>query len=154
MLYTLLLSAHNFTRWLVLAAAIWALVRMWHGFATGRGWTGKDRTAGFVFLRLFELQFLLGIVLFVTSPVVRPIFSNLRLMVSEPLQRYFSLEHPIQMILALVAAQVGFAVAKRVEGDRRKFLRAAIGFTIAILLILAAIPWAGENARPLLRLPW
>ena len=52
------------------------------------------------------------------------------------------------MILAVVAAQLGYSLSKRAEGDRAKFMRSSLGYGVATLLVLYAIPWW----RPLL--PW
>jgi hypothetical protein len=52
----------------------------------------------------------------------------------------------------MVLAHVGRARVRRVSGDARKHKVAAIFFTLALLTILATIPWPGTVAgRPLLR---
>ena len=70
-------------------------------------------------------------------------------------EHFFTLEHPVQMLLAVVLAQMGFSAAKRGKDDRTRFVRGAIFYTLAVILILVAIPWPGsEQGRPLFRLPF
>jgi hypothetical protein len=47
----------------------------------------------------------------------------------------------LMMIVALVLAHIGRSRAKKADTDVSKHKNAAIFYTIAILLILAAIPW-------------
>jgi hypothetical protein len=69
----------------------------------------------------------------------------------DPVMRFFAVEHPFMMLLAVIVAQAGFSLSKRAGSDRAKFVRAAICYTISAVLILAAIPWPFLKAgRPLL----
>ena len=54
------------------------------------------------------------------------------------------------MLLAISIAQVGYSISKRATTDRARFLRAAIAYSLAGLLILASIPWPFmKYGRPL-----
>ncbi len=55
--------------------------------------------------------------------------------------RFFTVEHWLLMIVALVVAHIGRSRAKKAADDKGKFKQAAIFFTIAMVLILLAIPW-------------
>jgi hypothetical protein len=66
--------------------------------------------------------------------------------------RFWAVEHLFGMLVAMVLAHVGRARVRRVSSDSRKHKVAAIFFTLALLTILASIPWPGTVAgRPLLR---
>ncbi|WP_293909979.1 hypothetical protein [Deinococcus sp.] len=58
-----LLTRHNLSRWLVLAAAISVLARMLGGLRTRRIWSGADTTAGRIFVALMDWRRLLGLLL-------------------------------------------------------------------------------------------
>jgi hypothetical protein len=45
------------------------------------------------------------------------------------------------MILALLAAQLGYSLAKRAKDDRGKFVRSSLGYLVAALLMAYGIPW-------------
>ncbi len=62
--------------------------------------------------------------------------------------RFYAVEHIALMIVVLALVHLGRSLPKRVESARKKHRQAAIFFGLAIIFILAAIPWE----RPLLRL--
>jgi hypothetical protein len=67
--------------------------------------------------------------------------------------RFFSLEHGLLMIIALILVHVGRVSVKKAATPAAKHKRTLLFFGIAIVLILAAIPWPFREtiARPLLR---
>lgn len=152
MIYLILKDAHNVMRWLVLLAALWALFRSWRGLVSGSVWSPKDRSAGLIFSSVLNLQFVVGILLYCLSPLTNPIFTQgFKYAMSNPVYRFFTVEHPFTMLMAVILAQIGYSASKRAPTDRSKFLRASIAFTLALILILVAIPWPGTpQGRPLL----
>ena len=50
------------------------------------------------------------------------------------------------MVIAVILVHIGRALSRRADNDNGKFKRAAIFFTLGLLVVLAAIPWF----RPLL----
>jgi len=149
-MYLFLKDLHNIFRWLVLLGCLWALVRVWAGFLKHSDWTKKDRIAGLVFTSILNLQFILGLIVLFTGPI-RFAYSSMGTTMKDPVMRFFAVEHPFMMLLAVIVAQAGFSLSKRAGSDRAKFVRAAICYTISAVLILAAIPWPFLKAgRPLL----
>jgi len=148
--YLLLKDAHSILRWIVILTLLWALLRFWSGLFGRSEFTRKDRAAGLVFTTFLNLQFLLGIILYATSPYMKGLMSNFGLSMKDPISRFFLVEHPLAMFLAVVVAQVGFSLSKRAVDDRGKFLKGAIAYTVAAILILVAIPWPFmKYGRPL-----
>lgn len=151
MLYPFLKDTHSILRWVVLLTALWALARVWVGLLKNSDWSKKDRIAGVAFTSALNLQFLIGIVLYGISPLTKAAMANFGAAMKDGMLRFYAVEHPTMMFLAVVLAQVGFSLSKRHGTDRGKFLRAAIFYTIAFVLILASIPWPfSKYARPLL----
>lgn len=66
--------------------------------------------------------------------------------------RFFWVEHPVMMIIAIVLITIGRGQAKKPIPDPAKYKKAFWFFLIALLVILAAIPWPGHqpHSRPLL----
>lgn len=66
--------------------------------------------------------------------------------------RFFWVEHPLMMIIAIVFITIGRGQAKKSIPDAVKYKKAFWFFIIALLLILASIPWPfrAEIARPLI----
>ncbi len=150
MAYVFLLNTHNILRWLVILSSLWALYRVWSGLVSRSEWAKQDRMSGVIFTSLLNLQLVIGLLLLFTGPM-KAAFSNMSATMKDPVMRFFAVEHPFMMILAVIVAQAGFSLSKRAGTDRAKFLRAAICYTVATILIFASIPWPFmKAARPLL----
>jgi len=152
-MYGLVLILHSLIRWFVLLAGIVTVVRAITGWRTGRPWTLADDRAGARFMMAFDLQMLLGLLLyFLLSPITRAAMQDFGGAMANSALRFWAVEHLFGMLVAMVLAHVGRARVRRVSSDSRKHKVAAIFFTLALLTILASIPWPGTVAgRPLLR---
>lgn len=140
-LYSALLAIHNVLRWLVLIAAVAAIVGTWHGVFKKREWTKGDRLRTVGFVAGMHLQLLLGLLLYANSPIVRAAFSDPGAAMGERQLRFFFVEHIFLMIVAVVVVQLGSILARKAQEDFQKHKRAAICFTLGLILILAGTPW-------------
>jgi hypothetical protein len=136
-----LLVVHSYLRWLVLLAGVMALFQMVNGYARNAAYTPTDATTSRIFIGLFDLQFLLGLILFGISPKVREAWQSWSASMTFPHTKFIVVEHPLLMFIALSVAHGGSVWAKRAPTDRLKFQRSAIGFALALGLILLGIPW-------------
>ena len=155
-MYEVFLSLHNILRWVVLIVAVLALIRMYFGGWMGRkAYSKADDRVSLLFTIMLDLQLLVGIILYVfLSPTTLALLTGTGSM-SAPLTRYFGAEHAAMMLLAVIVAHVGRAQSKKAADARGKFRRAAIWYTVALVLLLAGIPWPFlPTARPWLRLPF
>lgn len=118
---------HSFWRYAVLIAAVVALV------AAVAAWLGKlpprktARQAGLLYGIPLDIQAMVGIILWL-----------LRGGMSQ--ERPFRLEHPLIMILALVAIHVGQIMAKRSRSDKGAARIVAIAIAVSFVLVLVGIP--------------
>lgn len=147
-MYEVLKGVHNILRWVVLAGGAYALVLALKGLFSGGAWQKRDRLAGVVFTAALGLQLIVGLILYVVSPLTRAAMQDMGAAMQNDTLRFFAVEHMTAMIAAVVIAQVGYSVGKRAGSDRAKFAWNAAGYGIAMLLVLSLIPWW----RPLL--PW
>ncbi len=147
MLYTVTVIAHNIFRWLVLLAAVWALWRAYRCWLGKREWEDADAQAGFMLSLSLDIQALLGVILAFASPPVRVGFVNLAGAMQTPEIRFLLAQHMPLMLIGLVVVHITGARAKKAGEDRVKHRWTALGYTLALLMILVAIPWW----RPLLR---
>ena len=158
-MYTTLLTIHNLLRWVVLIAGLVTVIRAISGLSKSRSETanpperGLDR-AGLIYTVSFDLQVLVGLILFfAVSPITTRALSDFAAAMGNTLMRYFTVEHSLMMLVALALAHVGRALSRRAVDDRAKFRRAAIWYTLSLVLMLVAIPWPFlEPGRPLFRL--
>ncbi len=148
--YSFLRDTHSLLRWVVIVACLWVLMRVWSGFFGRSEWTRKDQMAGLVFTSLLNVQLILGLILYAISPITRAAMTNFAAAMKDTTLRFFAVEHLAGMLLAVVIAQVGYSISKRATTDRGKFLRSAVAYSLAAVLIVASIPWPFmKYGRPL-----
>ena len=56
-------------------------------------------------------------------------------------KRFFAVEHALMMIIAWLMVHIGRSMVKKAGTDSAKHKRSLFWFGIAILIILAMIPW-------------
>lgn len=148
-MYEIVLSLHNVLRWLVLVAGVLAVFTAVGGWTGARAWTSSSAGPGRLFTISLDVQFLIGILLYgMLSPVTRAAFSDFGAAMANRDLRFFAVEHALLMVLALMAAHVGKVRAPKAPTDAKRHRTAAIWYGLAMLLILAGMPWF----RPLFRL--
>ena len=95
-----------------------------------------------MFIGLFHLQVLLGLILYSgVSPLVRAGMKDMGAAMKDSVLRFWTVEHIVLMLLAVIVAQVSMSLSKRATEDISTFKRAAIGFTLALILMCLGIPW-------------
>ena len=150
-LYGITLFLHSWLRWAFLVAAVVLLVRSFGAARSGRAWDPKDERWHTATIGLLDLQFLLGILLYVgLSPISRAFFSS-PLRMKDSTLRFFGVEHLILMVAAVAVFHIGRARSKNAEPARRH--KSAWTWSLGgLVLILAGIPWPFFPAgRPLFR---
>ena len=76
-MYGLVLIIHSLVRWLVLLTGLVAVARGINGWRSRRPWKLADERAGFWFLTILDLQFLLGLILYrLLSPITWAAFHD------------------------------------------------------------------------------
>lgn len=147
-MYNIVLVLHNLLRWAVLALAVVALWRAYRGWLGKHEWGQADRRAGLLFTIALDVQFLLGLALLFLSPLVRAALADLgAAMAGSEEIRFLVMEHVPVMLGALVVAHGAAVMARRANPGPAAHRLAALGYTLALVMILLAIPWW----RPLLR---
>jgi hypothetical protein len=146
-MYTAILGLHNLVRWVVIFAGLWVVIRVWRGWLGRAAWTPNDERTIRIFTAALDLQFLLGLLLYlVFSPLTREAFRDVGAAMRDAPVRYFFVEHVGVMLAAIVVAHIGVARVKRQTTDAGRFQTAAVWLGIAVAAIIGFVPWA----RPLL----
>ena len=146
--YPYLLSFHNILRWVVLAAGLAATVIAVSGWSGTKSTNEPLRRFAVIFVASMDLQFLLGLILyFGASPLVHQALQNMSAAMKVKELRFFAVEHTTAMLVALVLAHVGGALARKRKTVTSQYRSAAICFTISLVAMLVGIPWF----RPLFR---
>jgi len=150
--YTILLYLHSWLRYFVLGAGVLAVYYAYTGTSARRPFGKADNAIGASFVGFMLLQLIVGLGLyFGLSP-----YGWKAVKVAGALKdhtvRFFGLQHVLLMVIAIVVAQVGRSLSKKRPDDLRKHRTALRYYGIALLLVLAMIPWGLWNPyRPLFR---
>ena len=134
---SILISSHSGWRWIVLILLLAAVVKMHLGWKGKKTFAAGDRKLARFAMVGFHLQFLFGWMLYMTSDYVQ--FSSDTMGTS--ILRFFTLEHGLMMTVAFILITMGHSKSKKKENDTAKFKVIAVFYTIAFIVILAAIPW-------------
>lgn len=137
-MYAFMLHLHNLMRWVVVLAAVAAIVMAWAGVFNRSAWTKPNANVGRLFSISFDVQVLIGILLYAwLSPITTTAFSNMGAVMSNSVQRFFVVEHLLLMVVAAVLVHIGVARGRKTNAT----LQPAIFYTVALIAVIAAIPW-------------
>ncbi len=128
---------HSVNRWLVLVFLLLAIITAFQGWFGKKTYTEGDRKKALFTLIFTHIQFLLGLILYFISPYVKHESGIMK----DALYRFYTVEHFVMMLIAVVLITIGYSVSKRRTVDLAKFKTTAIYYLIALVIILAAIPW-------------
>jgi hypothetical protein len=151
-LYSLSLFLHSWLRWVIIILGIIAVIRALGGRA-GRPWSQTDTNIGKWFSITLDVQFVIGLLLYAwLSPITQAAFADFGGAMRNSVLRFWAVEHLVGMVIALAVAHVGRAKIRKAASDRRRHTLAALYYGIALIILVASIPWPGRPAvRPLIR---
>lgn len=149
-MYSVLLTLHSWVRWLVLISLLFALFRAYKGWFSKSAFSAFDNSVRHWTATIVHIQLIIGVWLYVISPIVKFFLHNFTEAVHQTNPRFFGMEHAIMMLTAITIITIGSAKAKRKKTDREKFKTMAIWYTLGLIIILTSIPWAFSPfaARP------
>jgi uncharacterized membrane protein len=133
---------HSYLRWLIIGLAVITVVKYLLGWIGKRKFTSVDNRLSLFFITSLDIQLLLGLVLyFFLSPITQSAIQFGGYQLEDPNVRFYAIEHPVIMVLAIVFAHVGRVVVKRTDSDRLKYKRGTILFAISLILMLSRMQW-------------
>ena len=146
--YPSLLVIHNVLRWFVLLAGTAAIVGCLIGIARKLSFAPLGRIVGLIYVSFLDSQFLIGVLLYLCSPIIHTMWAHPAVGMKNHDLRFFAIEHTTYMIIALALAHIGAAKSRKATHATNAYKTALIWYIASFVLILAGIPWW----RPLLRL--
>lgn len=148
-----ILVIHNIMRWAILLFGLWTLLNAITGIMSKRAYTANDNRSNLFFMISCDIQLLLGLALYFSNSWFDKLKTGMGPVMKNSYDRFFTVEHTTMMILAWILVHVGRTSVKRASTDAAKHKKMLLFFGLALLLILAAIPWPfrTEIARPLFR---
>jgi hypothetical protein len=138
-----LLLLHSLLRWVILILLLAAIIQSYSGMSSGRSFTSGDRKLGLFLMISAHTTLLLGLVLWFFGPfgLALAVDNGMGVVMKNAVMRYWVVEHFVGMLIAIALITVGRGVAKKSIPDAAKFKRAFWLFLVALIVILATVPW-------------
>lgn len=144
-MYSTLLGLHSGLRYIVLILLVLALVGAIIGLFGKKAYTEGNRKINLFAMIFTHTQFLVGLILYFFSPMVN--YSNMGEAMKDAMTRYWTVEHSVMMLFAIVLITVGHSRSKKASEAFNKHRSVALYYGLAVLVIVVAIYQSG---RPLL----
>jgi low temperature requirement protein LtrA len=140
-IYNFLKHLHSIGRWIVLVLLV---IAIFNSLVAGkRPWIRSDARTGTFLVIFADLMLLVGLAQWYWGKGYNYIRDSgmSAVMKGEPLQRFFAIEHLVGMLIAIIFIHIGKAQARKAISDKAKHRRTVIFYLIALIIILAMIPW-------------
>jgi hypothetical protein len=137
-----LLDLHNVLRWILLILLLISIFKAFAGWKNKKIFSDGDRKTFLFTLISAHTTLLVGIYLWLWGR-----FGMLKVqwpsegIMKNKFYRFFWIEHPVFMLLAIIMITLGYRMAKKNLPDQVKYRRVLWLFIVALLFILVAIPW-------------
>lgn len=140
-MYPTLLALHSLLRWLVLAFLLYSIFRASVGLIYNKTFSKTDNAFRHWTATVAHIQLIVGILLYTRSPIAKAFWTTNGSASANRDILFYGIIHISFMLTALVLLTVGSALAKRKSADREKYRTILVWFTVALIIILLAIPW-------------
>ncbi len=141
-MYRTIQILHSYWAYLVLLILVLATLNALIKTFGNKEYQAKDFRISLFTLIVSHIQLLLGIVLFFAADYLSLIKDmGMGEIMKNSSLRSNIIEHPITMILAIVLITMGYSKHKKKLTSKTKLKTIAIFYTLALILILAKIPW-------------
>jgi hypothetical protein len=140
-MYNGLLHAHSGVRYLVLLGLLIVIVTSLLGWINRKPYTPTDNKLSLSLFIATHTQLLLGLILYFVSPFVQ--FGATTMSVKET--RYWTVEHLVGMLAAVVLITLARSTSKRMTDDNARHKRMFIFNFVALVVIIAIIAISGRG---------
>ncbi len=148
-----LVHLHNLLRWVILILLLFSIFKSFSGWQGKKSFTAADKKAWLFTLISAHITLLIGLYqwLFGRYGVFTTSLPEGVSIMKDKFFRFYWIEHPTGMILSVILITLGYGMAKKAVADEIKFKKAFWYFTIALIVILATVPWP---FREIVGRPW
>jgi len=140
-MYTGLFHTHSLLRYFILIALVVVIIKAILGLVNKQPFGKWDNKLGLYLFIFTHMQLLIGLILYFVSPFVK--FGPDTM--SDKTTRYWTVEHILTMLVAVVFITLARTTSKRMTTDEAKHKRMLIFNGIALLIIVATIMMSGRQ---------
>ena len=126
-------------RWVVLALLVVTIFKAWSTKRNASGFSAGQAKLGLFSMISLHIQLLLGLALYFMKGWASMLGTPG--VMSSTVMRFFAVEHLVGMLIAIVFGTLGHSLVKRASTDELKNRRQFRYFLIALVIIIASIPW-------------
>jgi hypothetical protein len=140
-MYTGLFHTHSLLRYFILIALVVVIIKAILGLINRQAYGKWDNKLGLYLFIFTHMQLLIGLILYFVSPFVK--FGPDTM--SDKTTRYWTVEHILMMLIAVVFITLARTTSKRMTTDEAKHKRMLIFNGIALVIIVATIMMSGRQ---------
>jgi hypothetical protein len=142
-MYNASIVLHSLLRWVILLFSLIVLFRSFSGMRSGKPFSAGDKRAGLILMISAHIQLLIGLYQWLVGPWGLKNIENIGFgaMMKDKVARFYGIEHLVGMLIAIVLITLARRAAKKNIPDRAKHSQVFWLVLIALILILASVPW-------------
>lgn len=140
-LYSALVHVHSIGRWIVL---ILLVIAIFNSMVAGRRpFIKSDARTGLLLTIFADLMLLIGFYLWYAGNwgYKQIAARGMAEVMKDPTARFFAVEHLAGMLIAIILIHIGKVQGRKPISDKSKHNRTLLFYTLALLIILASVPW-------------
>ncbi|MFI5155372.1 MAG: hypothetical protein ACHQEM_04275 [Chitinophagales bacterium] len=148
-----ILFLHNILRWILLILLVVSILKSYTGWKGKKSFSPGDAKIWLFTMISAHTNLLIGLYLlfFGTFGIVSAGMPAGTQLMKDKFYRFFWVEHPFGMIIAIVLITLGRGMAKKNLPDQARYKKAFWFFFFALVVILATVPWP---FREIVGRPW
>lgn len=148
-----LIHFHNLLRWIILILLLVSIIKAYNGWKQGKTFSAADKKVWLFTMIAGHITLLLGLFQLFAGKygILTTSLPEGTSFMKDKFYRFFWMEHPLLMVIAIVFMTLAHGMAKKQVADNVKYQKAFRYFLIALVLILLATPWPFREivGRPL-----
>ena len=141
MYYDVIKTVHSYWAFLVIIILTLIVINSIIAKFSGRAFNTKDLRLSLFGLIFSHIQFLIGLILYFTSPWFNQFYQIGMDLLKNAESRLYLIEHPLINIVAIIFITLGWSLHKRQLDSSKKFLRIGIFYGLGLIFLLSRIPW-------------
>jgi hypothetical protein len=146
-MFPVLLQIHNILRWVILLLLLLSIIQSLIGWIKKRELREGDAKLWLFTMISAHTTLLIGLILlfFGRFGILSSGLPEGVELMKDKFYRFFWVEHPTGMVIAIILITLGRGVVKKQITDPLKYKRAFWFFLLALVIILATVPWPGRE---------
>jgi energy-converting hydrogenase Eha subunit C len=139
--FPILKEIHSFLAYFFLiSTVVFVLYCIWRAYTKSSFSSTQVSLARLSFI-MSHIQLLIGIVLWWLHGYAQLLSDDAKAVMHDGVMRKLVIEHPLTNIIAITLLSIGFISLKKATTDHSKHIKGIIFYGIALILILAMIPY-------------